>query len=149
VLRSSHTNSEDHRPPVDPPKIELSLPQSQSGATSRESAIEIVREVRAMTWAWTEDKGPVSEWPSTLVVNFRDASRNGTIDRFVSDWRSHCGVGRALVRSLRQFTGSRFPPDDKEMRDVVRQSFELLTTLSEGIAIIEAHLNILPLQFST
>jgi hypothetical protein len=99
-----------------------------------------------MTWAWTEDKGPVSDWPATLVLDFRDASRNGTLEHFFSDWRSHCGVGRALVKSLHDFTGSRFLPDDKGMRDVVRQSFELLTTLSEGIAIIEAHLNILPLS---
>jgi hypothetical protein len=99
-----------------------------------------------MTWAWTQYKGPVSDWPSLLVDDFRDASRNGTADRIVRDWRSHRGVGRALIRSLRKFTGSTFPVDAKEQRDLIRQSFELLTTLSEGIAIIEAHLNVMPIS---
>jgi hypothetical protein len=99
-----------------------------------------------MTWAWTDEKGPITEWPSILVTDFHNASRNGTVDRLVRDWKSHGGVGRALVRSLRKFTRCKFPVDDEVLRDMVRQSFELLTTLSEGIAIIEAHLSILPIS---
>jgi len=85
-------------------------------------------------------KGPVSDWPALLLAEFKAASRNRKIDEFRSDWRSHSGVGKALVRMLRDIAGSKLPNDPVVLRDVFRQTFDLATTLLTGIGIIDAHL---------
>ena len=102
--------------------------------------MEILREVREMTWEWTKTNGPVSGWPALFLADLKDASRNRKIEEFRSDWRSHSGVGKALVRMLRDIAASKLPNDPAALRDVFRQALDLATTLLTGIGIIDAHL---------
>ena len=85
-------------------------------------------------------KGPVSDWPTIFLAELETASRNKKISEFRSDWRSHSGVGKALVGTLRDIAASKLPNDPAALRDVFRQTFELATTLLTGIGIIDAHL---------
>ena len=85
-------------------------------------------------------KGPVSDWPALFLAELEAASRNRMIDEFRSDWRSHSGVGKTLVRMLRDIAASKLPNDPAALRDLFRQTFDLANTLLTGIGIIDAHL---------
>jgi hypothetical protein len=56
------------------------------------------------------------------------------------DWESHSGVGKTLVRILRDVAASNLPNDPAALRDIFRQTFDLSTTFLTGIGIIDAHL---------
>ena len=108
-----------------------------------ESAVEIVAEVRAMAWEWTKARGPVSGWSSCLMSEFEAATRNSAIQELEKEWRAHRGVGLALVKSLHDVVGSWLPQDERVLRDIVQQAFDLATTLLAGTAAIDAHLTLL------
>ena len=102
--------------------------------------MEIVAEVRAMVWEWTKHKGPVSGWPSGLMAKYKYANANDTLQELEVEFKSHRDVSLALVKTLHGFAGSRLPQDEHELRDIIRQVFDLTTTLLAGISIIDTHL---------
>ena len=137
---SNSTNSDDGPdnrtvplPPMNPPNP----PAKRPAAPTQERAVEILSEVREMTWEWVKMKGPLTQWPSAFNAEFATATRNGTVPEFVRDWSSQRGVGLTLVGMLRGVAASRFPLDESSLRDIIRQSFDLLHTISSGTALIE------------
>jgi hypothetical protein len=93
-----------------------------------------------MVWEWTKFRGPVKEWPQVFCVEFEEARGNVTVDNFAKEWRSQSSVGKALVKDLQGLVSVRLPKDEGAVRDIFRQAFDLLSTLHEGIAMIDAHL---------
>jgi hypothetical protein len=94
-----------------------------------------------MVWQWTKDEGPVTSWAKRIKHELRDAKPWGTTRRIVDDWRAHAGVGKALLRDLTGFASAAWPRDEERLRDMVRQTFELLQTLQAGISVIETSLS--------
>jgi hypothetical protein len=103
-------------------------------------AVDILRETRDMVWEWTKDRGPVRDWSAAFLADWRDAEYNGRMEEVRGDWRSHAGVGKALVRDLKGVAQSKLPDDEASKRDILRQAIDLMDTLLTGIATAEAHL---------
>jgi hypothetical protein len=128
-----HSRPALSQPLQDAPNAAAKRPTVQT----QERAVEIILEVREMTWEWLKIKGPLTKWQSVFKAEFATATRNGTVPEFVRDWSSQRGVGLTLVEMLRGIAASRLPHDEKSLRDVIRQSLDLLHSLSSGIALIE------------
>jgi hypothetical protein len=94
-----------------------------------------------MVWEWTRERGPVSGWSAAFLADVRDAQYNDGLHRKVErEWASHVRIGKVLARDLRDIMRSRLPADECALRDVLRETVDLLYTLLNGIAIAEAHL---------
>jgi hypothetical protein len=95
-----------------------------------------------MVFEWLGTRGPVSGWTTALHAELSDARDSGNVDELIRDWCAHGEVGKALVRDLQGLVACRLPENEDLLRDIIRQAFELLSTLSHGIAVIEAHIGI-------
>jgi hypothetical protein len=93
-----------------------------------------------MVWEWTKERGPISDWSAAFLIDHQDGEYNGQLDSIRQDWRSQAGVGKALVKELQRVAESRLPEDEASLRDVVRETIDLMRTLLTGIATVEAHL---------
>jgi hypothetical protein len=107
------------------------------------SAMEIIKETRAMVWEWSRSRGPVFGWSAVFAAEFQAAEQNGTLQILANDWQSHRDVGKALLQDLQGFVNSHLPKDEKLLRDLIRQALDLISTLLAGIAMVEAHLTTL------
>jgi hypothetical protein len=85
----------------------------------------------------------VSGWLATLANEFDDAAQNGSVAELAQAWRAHTDVGEAIVKDLKGLLGGRLPQEDLVLRDLLRQAFDLLSTLFGGIAAIQALLTTL------
>jgi hypothetical protein len=119
-------------PPVAVPK--------HAKSRSSDRAVDLIRETREMVWEWTKDRGPVSDWSAAFIADHRDGEYNGRLDDVRRDWRSHAGVGKSLVKQLQGVAESWLPQDEESLRDVVRETIDLMRTLLTGIATAEAHI---------
>lgn len=93
-----------------------------------------------MVWEWTKGRGPVADWSAAFIANHQDSEYNGRLDDVQRDWRTQVGIGKSLVTELQRVAESRLPQDEESLRDVVRETIDLMRTLLTGIATAEAHL---------
>jgi hypothetical protein len=100
--------------------------------------MEIVTETRAMVWEWAKFRGPVFSWSAALAAEYQEAEQNGTINDLIHDWQAQIDVGKALLRDLQGIVCSRLPEEEPSLRDLLRQTINLISTLLAGIAMIEA-----------
>jgi hypothetical protein len=96
-----------------------------------------------MVWEWTKERGLVSRWSGILANEFDDATRNGTINELAQEWRAHADVGNVIVKDLNSVVCSKLPGEDSDLRDLLRQAFDLLSSVLAGIVAIQAVLTTL------
>jgi hypothetical protein len=93
-----------------------------------------------MVHEWTKDFGAVSTWPGLFIKEFNNARRYHSLVSLAKEWRAQADVGRALLKDLQCVLSGHLPRDENAVKDIVQQSFDLHSTLQEGISIIDAHL---------
>ena len=90
-----------------------------------------------MVWEWLKMRGPVSDWGSILLFEIEESRRNGTIEALLRDMKSDREIGKVLARDLRGILDARLPTDEKKLKDLMRQIFDLLSTLLSGISVLD------------
>jgi len=134
------------QPPPSPPRNLPVMPTppvavpKHTPSRSSDRAVDLIRETREMVWEWTKGRGPVSDWSAAFIADHQDGEYNGRLDDIRRDWRTQVGVGKSLVKELQRVAESRLPQDEESLRDVVRETIDLMRTLLTGIATAEAHL---------
>jgi hypothetical protein len=93
-----------------------------------------------MVWEWTKSQGPMSGWSAAFMAEFEEAEQNGMVGDCAQEWAAHREVGKALVRDLHGIIEGRLPRDEASLRDTLQQVINLISTLSAGIAAVDAYL---------
>jgi hypothetical protein len=100
-----------------------------------------------MVSQWTAEWGPVSRWSRKFQQRYDEAA--GTSDamaaEFLGNVETHVSLGRYILSQLRKVSLGRLPQEGGYIAyvDIWNQSYELMACLHEGIAILEARLDIL------
>jgi hypothetical protein len=103
----------------------------------RPSPKQTISEVREMVWEWLKLRGPVSDWASILLFEIEQSKRNGTIEALLREMKSDREIGKVLAKDLRGILDARLPTDEKMLKDLMRQIFDLLSTLLSGISVLD------------
>jgi hypothetical protein len=141
VEESPSTSAENVRPAHRHAIEALRSANRKTTGFEPQSAGRIISEARAMVWEWNKLCGPVADLPQAFMVGHEVAERNGRMEQFVENWQTHLKVGKAIAKDLSDFVAAPFPDDVGVIRDLVRQAFDLNSTIQAGVAMIEAHLN--------
>lgn len=90
-----------------------------------------------MVWHWTKERGPVSGWSAAFIAKMEDAKDSEQQDEVIWDWEFHAKSGKMLICELQRVACSRLPTDESSLRNVFRETFDLISTLLTGVAAIE------------
>ena len=90
-----------------------------------------------MVWEWLKSRGPVEDWGSVLLFDLEQSKWNGTTEALLHDMKSDREIGKVLAKDLRGILDARLPTDEKMLKDLMRQIFDLLSTLLSGISVLD------------
>jgi hypothetical protein len=101
-----------------------------------------IANARRDIWAWTGDWGLVSCWSARIGADLAVAQEVKSIHTWHAACLQKMNTGRVLLSKLQALVGISLPPDPEEIRDVWRQSLELVMIVQSGLACVESWLQV-------
>jgi hypothetical protein len=131
-------NHDDLLPCTQPAPIDICTPRLDTAIDPQRSAMQVhIAATRQDIWAWVEDWGPISHWPSKLHADSLAAREHNTPSIWTAACKAKLMAGRTLISRLQGTVTIPPPSDHQEICDIWRQSFELLMVVQSGVACLE------------
>lgn len=101
--------------------------------------------IRGYVGDWACEWGHPSGWAQRLQDEYKEAA--SISEDAVADWVTHVTLhaysGRHFVQALKTITDSDIPKHDWQIRELWRNTLDLLDPLYKGIAVIEAQVDLI------
>lgn len=98
--------------------------------------MNIIADARRQLWDYSRAYGPLPAWGAIILYELVKARENGTVDRWLKEMRQKAGDGREILDCLSAIAN--LEDFGSAGGDIWRQSFELLGSLHQAIATIDA-----------
>jgi hypothetical protein len=89
---------------------------------------------------WMGDWGPIPSWPVKITDDLEQARETDTLEAWLTNASTRLNCGRALLCRLWALPSFPLPKDVDEVRNIWRQSFELVGTVQNGVSCLESRL---------
>ena len=110
---------------------------SQETSTNHYSdTLIMVSKSKAAYWNWVAYRDG-SSWAESLFRTYQEAQRDGTTEKFMNNLLIQLAEGKGIMARLHDTIIQPLPRADWEIRDLWRQTFELLILIQDGISAIE------------
>ena len=113
-----------------------------SGTASSMAALALVATVRQRVQQWCYGWGPPRYWQGQLTSGFQAAIQQDRVWTWIEDIQQQAKAGRKMVDAMHDVMDGELPTEHWLYRDLWRQGMELLSSLYEGIACLEAHVEL-------
>lgn len=104
------------------------------------AVLALLATVRYQVQQWCYGWGPPRRWSVPLATGLHAAILNNSLWAWEEELQVHVSAGRKLVDAMHGVMDGELPTEEWLYRDLWRQAVELLSTLHEGIACLEAHI---------
>jgi hypothetical protein len=129
VSRGAYTN-------IDPVLMQ-SAPNARSEA---ESCLAIVRE---RYWKWIHHYGSMSNWPVKFEEELYAAKDADRYDEWVGALHDMVDAGLDILKQLKGLAALEFPRREWEVKDVWRQSFDLMAEMHAATSFFQARVTMM------
>jgi hypothetical protein len=97
-------------------------------------------DVRRRFWLWTTEWGPTSGWQKRVAIDYKVAEADGSLEEWKMKICGMANTGRWMSDVLRTLSFLEFPKDKAEFQDLLRQAFDLMRDVLQGVYMLEARL---------